>query len=149
MDERQQRVYEFGPFQLDARRRLLLRQDRSVPLTPKALELLLVLIEHSGHVVEKDELMRRLWPDSFVEEGNLAFNVSNLRKALGESPGRRDYIVTIPGRGYQFVAPVKALPDAGLPPKEVLVRPVAKSVRFGGLWPASPSSWWWRPRRGC
>ena len=133
MDERQQRVYEFGPFQLDARRRLLLRQDRSIPLTPKALELLLVLIEHSGRVVEKDELMRRLWPDSFVEEGNLAFNVSNLRKALGESPGRRDYIVTIPGRGYQFVAPVKPLPDAGLPTKEVPVRPVAKAVRFRGL----------------
>jgi len=114
MDQRQQPVYEFGPFQLDARRRLLVRQGRSIPLTPKALELLLVLVERHGQVVEKDELMRRLWPDSFVEEGNLAFNVSNLRKALGDSPHRRDYIVTVPGRGYQFVAPVEPRSGPGV-----------------------------------
>ncbi len=112
--DQQQPVYEFGPFQLDPRRRLLVRQGRSIPLTPKALELLLVLVERRGQVVEKDELMRRLWPDSFVEEGNLAFNVSNLRKALGDSPHRRDYIVTIPGRGYQFVAPVEPLSGPGV-----------------------------------
>ena len=74
-------LYEFGPFRLDAKERLLLRDDEIVPLTPKAFDLLLVLVEKSGHLLKKDELMQRLWPDSFVEEGSLAQNVSLLRKA--------------------------------------------------------------------
>jgi len=99
--------YDFGPFRLDARKHLLLRGRQPVALTPKAFETLTLLVENSGRVLEKDELMKKLWPDSFVEEANLAQNISMLRKALGESPSDHRYIVTVPGRGYQFVAEVR------------------------------------------
>jgi DNA-binding winged helix-turn-helix (wHTH) protein len=98
--------YEFGPFRLDPLRRHLLTDDTPVPLTPKAFELLLVLVEHRERVIEKDELIERLWPDTVVEEANLTVNMSALRKALGESPAEHRYIVTVPGRGYRFVATV-------------------------------------------
>jgi Tol biopolymer transport system component/DNA-binding winged helix-turn-helix (wHTH) protein len=101
-------LYAFGPFSLDPAKRLLKNQGEVVPLNSKALDLLLVLIEESGRVVEKNELMKRLWPDSFVEEGNLSVQVSALRKALGETPNDHRYIVTIPGRGYRFAEPVRA-----------------------------------------
>ena len=78
-------LYEFGPFSVDPVKRQLKNQSELVPLNSKAFDLLLVLIEESGKVVEKDELMKRLWPDSFVEEGNLSVQVSTLRKALGET----------------------------------------------------------------
>lgn len=100
-------LYQFGPFHLDPVSRLLLRQGEPVPLMPKAFEMLLVLVENSGRVMEKAELMNALWPDSFVEEANLTVNVSALRKALGESPNQHRYIVTVPGRGYKFVAGVR------------------------------------------
>jgi len=77
-------LYEFGAYQLDAHERVLWRAGQPVQLTPKVFDTLLVLVENSGHIVAKDELMQRLWPDSFVEEGNLAFNISILRKALAE-----------------------------------------------------------------
>src|SRR5205085_2804886 len=80
-----------------------------VSLTPKTFDVLLALVESAGEVVGKDELMRRVWPDSFVEEVNLAYHISLLRKALGESRNERQYIVTISGRGYSFVAEVKEL----------------------------------------
>ena len=102
-------LYEFGPFLLDAARRLLKKQGELVPLNSKAFDLLLVLVEEGGRIVEKDELMKRLWPDSFVEEGNLSVQVSALRKALGETPNDHQHIVTIPGRGYRFAEPVKAV----------------------------------------
>jgi Tol biopolymer transport system component/DNA-binding winged helix-turn-helix (wHTH) protein len=105
--------YEFGPFRVDATKRLLLRANEIIPLTPKTFDTLLVLLRHSGQVLEKDELMKRLWPDSFVEEANLTQNVSVLRKALGESPHDHRYIVTVPGRGYRFVADVRELWDEG------------------------------------
>lgn len=92
--------YEFGPFCLDARERLLLRHGQLVPLAPKALSTLLVLVRNMGHVVEKDVLMAEVWPDEFVEEGNLAQHIFMLRKALGENP---KYIETIPRRGYRFL----------------------------------------------
>ena len=76
MSQQTKRLYEFGPFRLDARDRLLLRDGGMVPLTPKAFDMLLELVENSGHLLEKNDLMRRLWPDSFVEEGSLAQNVS-------------------------------------------------------------------------
>src|SRR5262245_11302256 len=98
--------YEFGPFRLDASRRLLLRNDEPVPLTPKALETLLVLVRNSGNVVEKSELMNAIWPDAFVEEGTLVQNIFTLRKVLGESPEGERYIGTVPRRGYCFLAPV-------------------------------------------
>lgn len=100
------RFYAFGSFRLDAVKRRLLRDDHIVPLTPKAFDTLLVLVEHNRVVLEKDELIKLLWPDSFVEENNLTQNISALRKALGERPGEHRYIVTVPGRGYRFIADV-------------------------------------------
>ncbi|MFL6278270.1 MAG: winged helix-turn-helix domain-containing protein [Blastocatellia bacterium] len=97
-------LYEFGPFCLDAGERVLRRDGQPVGLTPKAFDVLLVLVERSEHVVEKDELMRLVWRDSFVEEGNLTRNIFTLRQALGEGP---PYIETIPKRGYRFKVSVK------------------------------------------
>ncbi|HSE35826.1 MAG TPA: winged helix-turn-helix domain-containing protein, partial [Blastocatellia bacterium] len=101
------RIYEFGPFSLDAQRRLLLRNGERVRLSAKAFEILLVLLEEKGRLVEKDELMRRVWPGAVVEENNLTVNMSALRKSLNEGPRDNRYLVTIPGRGYQFVADVR------------------------------------------
>lgn len=106
MSEQNNYFYQFGAFRLDVQRRLLLRDGEVVSLKPKAFDTLLVLIQADGQVVGKDELMRRIWPDTTVEEGNLTFNISTLRKALGDDPRRHEYIVTIPGEGYQFVASV-------------------------------------------
>lgn len=102
-------LYEFGSFIVDARENLLLRDGKVVPLTPKAFETLLVLIENSGHVLSKDELMGRVWPDSFVEENNLSQNISLLRKVL-RTTGKAKYIETVPKRGYRFVAHVARVP---------------------------------------
>jgi Tol biopolymer transport system component/DNA-binding winged helix-turn-helix (wHTH) protein len=99
-------LFEFGPFRLDATERLLLRDEHHVHLPPKALETLLVLVENGGHVIDKEELIKKVWPDTFVEEVNLAKNVSCLRKILGEGHSEQ-YIETIPKRGYRFVAGVK------------------------------------------
>ena len=99
-------LYEFGPFRLDATERLLLRDQQHIPLTPKAFETLLVLVEHDGHVIDKDEMMKKVWPDTFVEEVNLAKNVSCLRKILA-TEHLEHYIETIPKRGYRFVAGVR------------------------------------------
>ena len=82
-------LYEFGPFRLDAGERLLLRDAENVPLTPKAFDLLLALVEHHGHLLEKDELMKLVWPDTFVEEANLSYNISLIRKALGDGENIR------------------------------------------------------------
>src|SRR5205809_5505173 len=98
--------YEFGPLHLDAAERLLLRDGQPVPLPPKVFDTLLVLVQSSGHLVEKDELMTKLWPDTFVEEATLARNISDLRKALCEDTGQHEYIETVPKRGYRFVARV-------------------------------------------
>src|SRR5215510_15354275 len=100
------RIYEFGPYRLDTAERVLLRGGQPVALAPKAFDVLLVLVESSGHIVEKDELMNRVWANSFVEEGNLKVTVSVLRKALEEGG---QYIETVPRRGYRFVASVKEL----------------------------------------
>lgn len=98
------RSYLFGPFRLDAAERLLLRGDRPVPLTPKVFDLLVILVSHHGHLVEKDALQTALWPDSFVEEGGLTRCVSVLRKALDDVD--QAYIETVPKRGYRFTAEV-------------------------------------------
>lgn len=105
--------YEFGPFRIDAQKRLLMREGEAVPLKPKAFDMLLALVQHRGQVLEKDDLMGMLWPDSDVEESNLPLHISALRKALGESPNERGYIVTVPGRGYRFVADVEELDSEG------------------------------------
>lgn len=100
-------LYEFGAFCVDAGERLLRRDGEVIALTPKAFDLLLALVERSGRVVEKDELMRLVWPDSFVEEGNLTRNIFTLRQALGEGRDGGQYIETVPRRGYRFKARVE------------------------------------------
>jgi DNA-binding winged helix-turn-helix (wHTH) protein/tetratricopeptide (TPR) repeat protein len=104
--ERDSRLYHFGPFCLDAGERVLLRDGRLVPLPAKALSTLLTLVANRGQLVEKDVLIQRVWPDEFVEEGNLAQHIFMLRKALGETVENAKYIETVPRRGYRFVAPV-------------------------------------------
>jgi DNA-binding winged helix-turn-helix (wHTH) protein/TolB-like protein len=113
MGEQESHLYEFGRFRLDASERVLLRDSEFVPLTPKVFDILLALVERGGHVVEKEDLMKRVWPDTFVEEGNLTQNVSLLRKALGESPGGAQFIETIARRGYRFVATVTEAKNGG------------------------------------
>jgi Tol biopolymer transport system component/DNA-binding winged helix-turn-helix (wHTH) protein len=103
------RLYEFGPFCLDPSERKLLRGNEIVALTPKAFDTLLLLVRNSGHLLEKDDLLTMLWPDSFVEEGSLSNNIFLLRKALGEDPS---YIETVPRRGYRFVGAVRQFPRA-------------------------------------
>ena len=100
-------LYEFGPFRLDPARRVVSREGKTLQLTSKSFETLLVLVRNRDRVLLKDELMKSLWPDTFVEEVNLAQNISALRKALGESPGENLYIATIPGKGYRFVGEVQ------------------------------------------
>ena len=107
MDKRRHPTYLFGPFCLDPAEHRLLRDGHTVPLTPKILELLRVLVENAGHLVEKDQLLKELWPDTCVEEANLNRGISVLRKALGESSGEQKYIRTVPKRGYRFVGAVR------------------------------------------
>ena len=107
MSEQSRPSYEFGPFSVDAGKRLLLRNGEPVPLAPKVLETLLALIENRERIVTKDELLTYVWGDTSVEEGGLTRNVSILRKALGEKPDDHQYIVTVPARGYRFVAEVR------------------------------------------
>jgi len=99
-------LYQFGPFELDPAERLLVFNRRAVPVTPKAFDMLVFLVERSGHLCQKDELMKALWPDSFVEEGNLSVTVSSLRKVLGDDRGQQRYIETVSKRGYRFAAAV-------------------------------------------
>jgi len=102
-------IYEFGPFRLEPAERKLLRGSEIVELTPKAFDTLLLLVRNSGHLLDKDELISRVWPETFVEEGSLSNNIFVLRKVLGEDPA---YIETIPRRGYRFVGAVRQLPHA-------------------------------------
>jgi tetratricopeptide (TPR) repeat protein/DNA-binding winged helix-turn-helix (wHTH) protein len=104
-DNRQ--LLEFGEFQLDPTERLLLRDGRPIPITPKAFDTLLVLVENSGRLLDKNELMQAVWPDTFVEEAGLTRNISSLRKALCEPADETRYIETVPRRGYRFVSPVR------------------------------------------
>src|SRR5215210_3741029 len=111
MSRQTSHYYEFGSFRISVQDRLLLREGEVVSLTPKAFELLLMLVENSGRVLGKEELMKQVWADSIVEEANLSRNIFTLRKALGGSPDENQYIKTIPKRGYRFVAPVKEVRD--------------------------------------
>jgi TolB-like protein/DNA-binding winged helix-turn-helix (wHTH) protein/Flp pilus assembly protein TadD len=107
-------LYEFGDFRLDTAKRLLQRLDgATVPLTPRVFETLLYMVEHHDTVLDKERLMEAVWPDSIVEENNLSQNISTLRRIFGETPGAHSYIVTVPGRGYRFVAEVSDLTDNG------------------------------------
>src|SRR5215470_11683960 len=100
-------IYEFGPYRLDSGERLLSHDGEVVPLQPKVFDLLLVLVERHGRLLEKDELMKAVWPDTIVEEVNLANNISILRKTLSENGER--FIETAPKRGYRFVASVREI----------------------------------------
>src|SRR5436190_5195706 len=104
-------IYEFGPFHLDLRAHTLLRGDRVVPLTPKAFETLAVLVQNSGRLIGKDELIETVWRDTVVEEGNLNVIIHTLRKALGDEPRESKYIETVAKRGYRFVAEVRTAGD--------------------------------------
>ena len=106
-------VYEFGPFHMDPDKQILLRGNDPVPVTPKAFETLLVLVRRSRDVVSKEELLKEVWPNSFVEESNLSQNIFLLRKALGDTAENRQYIVTLPGRGYRFAATVRTVTEQG------------------------------------
>jgi Tol biopolymer transport system component/DNA-binding winged helix-turn-helix (wHTH) protein len=100
-------LYQFGEFTVDGDQKVLLRNDSPLALAPKVFETLLILVGNSGRIVEKEELMSRLWPDSFVEESNLTFNIQQLRKALGDNARRPQFIETVARRGYRFIAEVK------------------------------------------
>jgi len=103
--------FAFGEFLLDVAERRLLHNGEVVPLSPKVFDTLLLFVENPGHLLEKDELMRRLWPGTFVGEDTLARNISTLRKALGESSESQSYIATVPKSGYRFVAPVQRITE--------------------------------------
>lgn len=123
-------VVEFGPFRLDRSARVLSREGEEIPLPPKAMDLLLVLVEAPGTLLTKADLMERVWPDTFVEEGNLPVTVFALRKALGDEGSA--YVRTVPRHGYSFVASVTTRDDAGGPssePEPVRTQPVADAAR--------------------
>jgi Tol biopolymer transport system component/DNA-binding winged helix-turn-helix (wHTH) protein len=119
------RLYEFGPFSLDPAERKLMRGNEIVALTPKAFDTLHLLVRNSGHLLEKDDLIRALWPDTFVEEGSLSNNIFLLRKALGEDP---TFIETVPRRGYRFVGAVRQFPSAAPTDQEKLIEVNASSL---------------------
>ena len=116
MGQQDNSSYEFGRFRLNVAERVLLRDGEFVPLTPKVFDILVTLLESSGQVVSKDDLMKRVWPNTFVEEGNLTQNISLLRKALGETPGGVQFIETVPRRGYRFVGNTTEMSRAAPPP---------------------------------
>lgn len=115
--------YEFGDFKIDSVERVLLREGELVPLTPKVFDLL--LIENNGHMVEKDRLMKEVWPDAFVEEGNLTQNISVLRKVLSNGEEGHQYIQTIPRRGYRFVGRIRTMPDVS---EELIIEEHSRST---------------------
>jgi predicted ATPase/DNA-binding winged helix-turn-helix (wHTH) protein len=112
-----ERATAFGPFRLRSARRLLLHGDQPVRLGSRALEILIALVERPGELVTKAELMARAWPSTFVEEGNLKVQVAGLRRALGDSRGSDRYLVTVPGHGYRFVAPVALIDESVAAPR--------------------------------
>jgi Tol biopolymer transport system component/DNA-binding winged helix-turn-helix (wHTH) protein len=112
-------VYEFDSFRLDPAEQLLLADGKIIPLPPKAFELLLVMVEHAGHLMEKDDLLAAAWPGTFVQETNLTSNISHIRKALGESGNGLQFIETVPKRGYRFVAQVKVVEGTPAPLQKI------------------------------
>ena len=128
-------IYQFGPFQFDSVERILQRAGQPVLITPKALQVLLVLVRRAGHLVTKDDLMQEVWPGTFVEANNLAFNISLLRKALGEDSASPGFIETVPKRGYRFIASVTELPASDdnlqptLPPEASAPTPAGFAFR--------------------
>ncbi|HEY9502349.1 MAG TPA: transcriptional regulator, partial [Pyrinomonadaceae bacterium] len=110
-------IHRFSDFTIDIEQKVLLRGGKAIPMAPKVFETLLALVENHGRIVLKEELMKRLWPDTFVEESNLTFNIQQLRKSLGDNAREPFYIETIPRRGYRFIAEVQPL--ATIPPVQI------------------------------
>jgi DNA-binding winged helix-turn-helix (wHTH) protein/tetratricopeptide (TPR) repeat protein len=130
-------LYEFGPFRVDAEKETLLRLGEPVPLTPKTFQILLVLVRRNKELVTKDELMKAVWPDTFVEEANLSRNIFMLRKVLGESPEDHRYVLTVPGRGYRFAEDVRLVPEAEVSivaASHSKVQIQVKETRLWALW---------------
>jgi TolB-like protein/DNA-binding winged helix-turn-helix (wHTH) protein/Tfp pilus assembly protein PilF len=163
-------LYRFGDFSLDAQGRVLMRGEEAVPLTPKAFDVLLLLIQNSGRILTKDELMKAVWPDSFVEESNLTQTIFMVRKALDETTDRR-YILTVQGQGYRFLVPVAEADKHGTETQAPVAVADERSVpeiqlesrgRGAGNWRAAVIAfaavalvlivayaiWPWRARRG-
>lgn len=131
------RLYGFGPYRLDGVERVLLRDGQPVILPPKDLETLLALVERAGHIVEKEELLEKVWPGVFVEEGNLARRIFNLRQVLGDSEDERKYIETIPRRGYRFIAALREVTESATPelaPLSGQTPTTASLSQRSGLW---------------
>ena len=133
MSEQIKHFYEFGPFRLDPLKRRLMRDGEPVRLTPKAFDLLLVLVEKSGRTVEKDELLEKVWAGTIVEENNLNQNITTLRKSLGDSRQDSQYIATVPGLGYRFVAEVRKVEDVVAQSAEQAQEEVAARKTFAPL----------------
>jgi DNA-binding winged helix-turn-helix (wHTH) protein len=126
--------FEFGEFLLDAKEKRLLRNDKLVAITPKAFELLLVLVSNHGSLVEKNELISSVWAESFVEEANLPFTIGLLRKALGDNAQQPTFIETVPKRGYRFIADVRLRQSAS--PREIVIHndnELSRPYVLGGL----------------
>jgi TolB-like protein/DNA-binding winged helix-turn-helix (wHTH) protein len=134
--------YEFDSFRIDSGKRLLLNgRGEAISLTPKIFDTLLCLVSHYGTVIDKDELMSAIWPDTIVEENNLNKNISVLRRVLGEHPGEHRYIVTVPGIGYKFVADVRAITVEKVPETSNNVgRTEALSEPRRNRWPSKKSA---------
>ncbi len=111
MPLRKKRFYEFGPFRLDASIPVLLRNGDIVPLTPKALDTLVLLVENAGNVVEKETLIQTVWPSAVVEESNVSQHIYTLRKALGDGVGSAVHIETVPKRGYRLIGMIMEAPE--------------------------------------
>jgi Tol biopolymer transport system component/DNA-binding winged helix-turn-helix (wHTH) protein len=134
MSQRNQNVelYEFGAFRVYLAERVLTKGQQVIPLTPKAFDTLAVLVRHRGHIVEKDELLKEVWPDTFVEEGVLAVNVAAIRKALSDGDEARSYIETVPRRGYRFVGEVRTLSKSSKSP-DILQKSQQRKKSWLGL----------------
>jgi TolB-like protein/DNA-binding winged helix-turn-helix (wHTH) protein/Tfp pilus assembly protein PilF len=133
----QRSVFEFGPFRVDGAQRLLVSDGKLVPIEPKVFDTLFALVEARGRLVSKEELLQRVWPGTFVEEGGLARNVSAIRRVLGEGAAGVQYIETIPKRGYRFVEPVRVVADERAPATAVEVPAPGSQVAPPGD-PAAP-----------
>lgn len=136
-------VFAFGPFRVDAQRRVLARDGQPVAVSGKALDILVVLLQHAGELVDKETLMREVWPDTAVEENNLTVNISGLRKALGDPAANPQLIVTVPGRGYRFAGEVAApaLPKPAAPRRRPGIAAACLAVAI-----AAVAGWWFWSR---
>jgi DNA-binding winged helix-turn-helix (wHTH) protein/TolB-like protein/Tfp pilus assembly protein PilF len=139
MSENPKHFYEFGEYRLDPFERRLLRGEKVIALTPKAFETLCILVENNGRLVEKNRLLETLWADSFVEEGNIADNVSKIRQALGDSPKNPKFIETVSGRGYRFLAQVRRIEEEEIRNETPVSEPSASASVLNLSEPAASS----------